>query len=576
MKTEYIKKILRPLIPKYVIAILLGLLLDLLVIGSTYISKLLIDDVLLSNNISLLQIFVVGFVFYYVFRNLATFLKEYLFSKHGYQILCDIRSYIFSAILSRFRFSSFTSEKQGYIMTLFSNWLNSISWFLSNILLTTITSCILMIIAFIILATANIKMFIITLVTLPLYGFVYFLFNDNIRKNRKAMMEKDVNVTQNLKDALDSIKEIRVLNTEEIFLKKYDQAQEEFKDYGLKYVVITSVYDSLSNIISILGNVIVLYFGGIEVFKGNMTIGTLVALNSIVALLYNPIEKIVNFNRLQQSFKAELDKLDDFMKKNIVDIDVKYRPYYLPDKAPESSDTVMQLDHVSFSYGNLNVLKHISINIMEGCSYAIVGENGSGKSTLINLMTGLLFPDDGNIFFCGKNIHESLYQFRSELGYVPQDTFLLNDTIINNIRFGRDTIPQTDLDVLINLCEVNEILSSNSMDLDTVIGEKGNKLSGGQKQKIALCRALYTNPKMLIIDEGTSNTDFDSESRILENIKKNFPKLSIVIISHRLSTIKTADNIIVLKDAEILEQGSTAALFHNQDSAFYRMFVNQM
>ena len=576
MKKDYIRDILKPLIPKYILAILLGVLLNLLIIGSTYISKFLLDEVLPSGNTSLLAIFVIGYLFYYLFRNFASFMKEYLFSKHGYKILCDIRSHIFSAIISRFSFSSFSSEKQGYIITLFTNWLNSISWFLYNILLTTVTECILLIIAFVVLAAANIKMFFITLATLPLYGVVYFLFNANIRRDRKAMMEKDADVTQNLKDALDSIKEIRVLNTESVFLDKYDMAQKEFTDYGLKYVIITSLYDSLSNIISILGNMVVLYFGGMEVFQGNMTIGTLIALNSIVALLYAPIERIVNFNRLQQGFKVELNKLDDFMQKNAAAADAKESPFYQPENPQMDEKTVLRLDKVSFSYGNLNVLNNISMDIREGRSYAVVGDNGSGKSTLINLMTGLLVPGGGNIFYCGTNIWQDLRQFRGELGYVPQDTFLLNDTIVNNIIFGRENCSHCSLEELMELCEVSDILKANSMEEDTLIGERGSKLSGGQKQKIALCRALYTGPKILIIDEGTSNTDFDSESRILEKIKKKFPKMSIVIVSHRLSTIRIADHIIVLKDAGILEQGSREQLFYNQDSKFYRMFVSQM
>ena len=566
MKKEYIKDILKPLVPKYILAIFLGVLMNLLIIGSTYISKFLLDEVLPSGDLSLLAIFVIGYFFYYLFRNSVSFMKEYLFSKHGYKILCDIRSHIFSSIISEFSYSSFSSEKQGYIITLFTSWLNSISWFLSNILLTTITECILLLTAFLVLAASNMKMFCVTLITLPLYGVVYFLFNPNIRKDRKAMMEKDADVTQNLKDALDSIKEIRVLNTEKVFLEKYDMAQKEFKDYGLKYVIITSLYDSLANIISILGNVVVLYFGGMEVYQGNMTIGTLVALNSIVALLYAPIERIVNFNRLQQGFKVELEKLDDFMQRNIAIADVKERPCYQPSHQTADKALIMRLDNVSFSYGKLSVLKNISLDIKEGCSYAIVGENGSGKSTLINLMTGLLAPDDGNVFFRGANIQQDLHQFRSELGYVPQDTFLLNDTIVNNIIFGREASSRCDLDELMDLCEVSDILKANSMDLNTAVGERGSKLSGGQKQKIALCRALYTGPSILIIDEGTANTDNDSESRIFDKIKKRFPKLAIVLISHRLSTIRTADNIIVLKDSGIADPGAEEQLFHSQES----------
>ncbi|GAA0121866.1 hypothetical protein UT300018_11820 [Clostridium faecium] len=387
-------------------------------------------------------------------------------------------------------------------------------------------------------------------------------------------MDTDVQVTQNLKDSLDSIKEIRILNTEDIFIEKYNLAQKEFSKQGLKYVIITAVYDSLANIVSIFGHIIVLYYGGLEVFSGNMTVGTLIALNSIVALLYSPIERVVNFNRLLQAFKIELGKLTEFLKNNISETDVKENVDYLPYANQKSKNVLLKLDSVSFSYGDLKVLENINFEIEKGYSYAIVGENGSGKSTLINLVTGLLSPNCGNIFFDGINIHQDLYKFRKQIGYVPQDTFLLNDSILNNITFGRKNDLKHDIEELLSVCEVDSLMKSNLSDLNTIIGEKGNKLSGGQKQKIALCRALYNDPKLLIIDEGTSNTDSDSERRILNNIKRAFPDLSIILISHRLSTIKSADNILVLKDSRIIENGNVDKLY-SKGSEFYKMFANQ-
>lgn len=551
MEKEYLIKTLKPLIPKYLVAIFCGLLLNLLVIGSTFILKFLVDNVLPSKDTSLLVIFVLGYLSFYVFRNIISFLKEFLFSKYGYKILSDIRNDIFSSITSKFSFSSFSSEKQGYIITLFRDWITAISWFLSNILLNTIAEGILLFIGLVVLAVVNLKLFFITLMTLPLYGLIYLCFNSKIRKSRMSMMDKDVEVTQNLKDSLDSIKEIRILNTEDIFIKKYNLAQREFNEQGLKYVITTAAYDSLANITSILGQIIVLYYGGIEVFSGNMTVGTLIVLISIVALLYSPIERIVNCNRLLQVFKIDLGKLTEFLKNNISDTNVKENVDYLSYTDEKNKEILLKLNGVSFSYDDLKVLENIELEIEKGYSYAIVGENGSGKSTLINLVTGLLSPNHGNVFFNGINIHEDLYEFRKQVGYVHQDTFLLNDSIINNITFGRNSYSPINIEELLNICEVDTFMKSNSLDLNTVVGERGNKLSGGQKQKIALCRALCNNPKLLIIDEGTSNIDLDSEMRILKNIKGTFPSLSIILISHRLSTINLADNVLELKDYNI-------------------------
>jgi ABC-type bacteriocin/lantibiotic exporter with double-glycine peptidase domain len=573
MEKEYLIKTLKPLISKYLVAIFCGLVLNLLTISATFIMKFLLDNVLPSKDTSLLTIFVLGYISFYVFRNIISFLKELLFSKYGYSILYDIRNDMFSSITTKFSFSSFTSEKQGYIITLFRDWITSISWFLSNILLNTIADFILLMIGLTVLAVVNLQMFFITLMSLPLYGLIYLFFNSKIRKKRMNMMDKDVEVTQNLKDSLDSIKEIRVFNTEDIFIEKYNCAQKEFNEQGLKYVIITATYDNLSNIASILGHIVILYYGGLAVFNGSMTVGTLIALNSIVALLFSPIERIVNFNRLLQVFKINVSKLTGFLSKNISVINVKENIDYLPYITQTNRNILLKFDKVSFSYENLNVLDNLNLEIIKGCSYAIVGENGSGKSTLINLVTGLLSPKSGNMFFDGINIHQDLYQFKKQVGYVPQETFLLNDSILNNITFGRKNDSKISIQELLSICEVDSLMKSNLLDLNAIIGEKGSKLSGGQKQKIALCRALYNNPKLLIIDEGTSNIDSDSEMRILKNIKITFPGLTILLISHRLSTIRLADNVLVLENSRIIEKGNVDQLY-NKGTKFYKMFAN--
>ena len=549
--------------------------MNILIISSTLITKILVDSVLPVENTTLLTMFVLGYLSFYVFRNIVSFLKNYLFSKHGYDILYTMRSDILSSIIAKFSFSSFSEEKQGYILTLFRDWVNSISWFLSNILLNTITECILLLLGAILLAVIHPKIFLITLFTLPIYALVYLGFNTKIRETRTDMMDKDVQVFHHLKESLDSIKEIRVFSTEEVFIDRYNLTQKEFNEKGLKYAILTAVYDSLANITSILGQIIVLYFGALEVFRGTMTLGTLLALNSIVALLYNPIERIVNFNRLIQVFRVELSELAAFMKNNFPALDVREQRDYLASNTEKSSTTLLELSGVSFSYSDLNVLENIHLKIEKGCSYAFIDENGSGKSTLLNLITGLLAPNSGNIFYNGVNIHEDIGQYRRQVGYAPQETFFLNDSIRNNITFGRNNDMDVELEELISLCEVDNFMKTNALDLDTIIGEKGNKLSGGQKQKIALCRALYMNPKILICDEGTVNVDSDSEQRIISKIQARFPELAVIFVSHRLSTISAVDTIFVFKNGTIVEQGNPNQL-NATGSEFQKIFANQL
>lgn len=575
MEKENILKILKPLIPQYVVAISLGLFINLLIIGSSFLSKILIDNILPSNNVSMLIEFMIGYLSYFILKSMASFGRNYLFSKHGYRILFDIRGKVYSAIVSKFNFVAFSTENQGYIITLFRDWLNSISWFLSNVLLNTITDCLLLILTLALLAIIDLNMLCITLVTLPIYGFLYLFFNPKIKDTRKSMMEKDAIVTQNLKDSLDSIKEIRVLNAESVFTEKYNASQKEFCNLGLKYVITTAAYSSLTSIASVLGHVIVLLCGTLAVYDGKMSVGTLISLNSIVALLYSPVERIVGFNRVLQAFKIEMAKLNDVLRKNIsLDNPQKSVDYCIQSNSPKV-ETILGLSNVSFSYGERHILEGVCLNFEPGKTYAIVGENGSGKSTLINLITGLLVPSRGNVFFDGINIHNNLEQFRSHIGYVPQDTMLLNESIESNITFCRNAVSEHALEEVLHICEVDVIMKTNSMSIDTVIGEKGNKLSGGQKQKIALSRALYRKPKLLIIDEGTSNIDSDTEERILKRVKSVYPDMTIIIVSHRLSTVRKADRIIVLDKSQVAENGEYAQLLDN-GTVFRKIFANQI
>lgn len=575
MEIKYILKTIRPLFRQYVVAIIFGIVLNFFALGGSFLSSILVDQVIPSQSMSTINLFIVSYLCFFFFRYVVTFFRNYLFSKYGYRILYNVRGDVFSSIISKFNFQAFTSENQGYIITLFKDWLNSISWFLSNVLLSTIVDIILLVFVLLLLAMTNIKIFCAIIITLPVYGVLCVLFNSRIRETRKQMMDKDAEVTQNLKEALDNIREIRALNAENIFVEKYNKLQKEFCNYGLAHEATNAAYSSIAGFMSILGHAVIIYYGGIEVYSGQMTLGTLIMLNSIVALLYGPVEKLVGFNRVLQVFKMELSKLQCLLEKNISQMDTEKQADQRAHVEQQNEEILLQLCNISFSYGGKKVLEDTSLNMQRGKTYAFVGENGSGKSTLINIIVGLLPPDCGNVFFYGMNIQQNLMYFHKNIGYVPQDGILLNASIRDNITFGRSENSDIDLDRLLELCDVDKVMAANAFNLDTIVGEKGNKLSGGQKQKIALCRALYGKPKILIIDEGTANIDSDAESKMISKIKSEFPDLTIILVSHRLSSIRLADKIFVLQDSRILDEGDFEQLL-KASSVFNQIFSNQL
>ncbi len=574
---DFLKKTLKPFLPKYLFIITIGILLNILIIMSTFIAKVLVDKVLPSKNYKFLLMFILFYLSFYLFKSIINYLKEVFFSKYGYELLREIRTEFFSKIIFECDFLSFTNEKQGYIMTLFRDWINSISWFLSNILLNTLCDFILLLIVLLVIAKSNLIIFGTLIITIPLYGILYVIFNSKIRNQRKLMMDQDVLVTQQLKDSLDGIREIRSFNAQNSYIQKYSKIQNEFNESGIRYVKTSALYDCLSNIISFSGKGFILLICSILLFQEKMTLGLLLSISSLSSLVYSPVEKIVNFNRLFQVFKTEYEKLSDFTEKNFLRSPLgKKETFDIPEK---KQNIGLLISKVCFSYDNNTILNNINIFFEKGKTYTIVGENGSGKSTLINLIIGLIYPKTGDIYFNGKSIFKDLkdlQDYRKKIGYVAQDVFLSNDTIKNNVIFGRENLinENENYKKSIEICELNASLNPEMLKDNFLTGEKGNKLSGGQKQKVALCRALYGSPEILILDEGTSNTDSESEERIIKKIRKLYPELTLIMVSHRLSTIHMSDIIIYLKNGEIKEMESFEKLYR-EGTAFYKLFSNQ-
>lgn len=452
------------------------------------------------------------------------FIKNYLFSKYGYDILFDIRKDVFKKVINDFDFISFTSEKQGYIITLFQNWLTSIAWFLSNVILNTVSDA--------------------------------FLFLIGLKK-------------------------------------------------GLDYVVITYLYDSISKIISISGPLIILVAGSIEIIKGNLTIGLLISMNSIVDLLYAPIERIVNSLKLYQSFKAESVKLFDFINniiKNNIDLtaikkkeinkikttnkfinkenSTTTEKLNLVKNSNISSDTfykknyknLLKVKNLYFSYKN-NFLNKNKLN--KGDFIAIAGDNGSGKSTLINILCGLIEPDKGFVKFKDVSIFENLQNYNKYIGYTSLNNFFYNASILENILIGRQIKDKDFFNKILKITQVDRIIENKKDGLNFKTCNNGNNLSGGEKQKIALARALLLKPEILIIDEGTSNINSEDEEKILREIRNFLPELAIIMVSHRLSILKYPETIYVLHNGKIEEQGNFDFLI-SKKCIFYNLYKSQI
>lgn len=315
---------------------------------------------------------------------------------------------------------------------------------------------------------------------------------------------------------------------------------------GLIFIIILFIFSYATNTFNIASFVIIIYliqriFVYIGKFQGGIS-------GTIESMSY--LENVIKYKKDTIEFVENISK---------------GTPFYFNNE--------IEFKNITFSYDEVPILSDLNIKIKKGSMLGIVGSSGSGKTTIADLMLRLYEPNNGNITIDGKNINNiSILELRSSIGYVPQDTFLLNDTIENNIRFYNKNLSMEDIVTVAKQAHIAEYIDSLDDDYKTIIGERGTRLSGGQRQRIIIARTLAQKPKILILDEATSALDNESEQKIHEIITEFKGKKTIIIIAHRLSTIVECDKLIVLKDGKIVEKGEPKELLKNKESKFFKLY----
>jgi ATP-binding cassette subfamily B protein len=320
-------------------------------------------------------------------------------------------------------------------------------------------------------------------------------------------------------------------------------------------------------------NAIIIYFVASAVVENQLTFGMMLAIQSIIGSLNVPVEFFVGFSQQALEAKLSLERLNEIhLLDNEERLDMAF------DNTNEKIKDI-NLKEVSFSYNDINginILNDINISIAAGKVTAIVGASGSGKSTLLKLLVGFYDNYKGNITIGGtnfRNLNKRLW--RSKIGVVLQDTYIFNDTIQKNITVVDDKL---DYEKLIESCEIANILTfieSLPLGFNTIIGDLGVSMSGGQKQRLAIARAIYKNPEIIFFDEATNALDAKNERIIMQNFDNYFRGRTAIIVAHRLSTIKTADMIIVLDGGNVVEVGNHDELMQNK-SRYYELVINQL
>jgi len=528
-----------------------------------YASKNLIDEVIPSKDTEGLTILLVAVCTALLFQSISSFSLTRLLSVEAQHLISILRAKVQEKLLT-LPVSFFDNNKAGAIGSRVMTDVEGVRNLVGTGLVQLIGGSITAFISLAILIKINAQMTLFVLVPVTVFALIALKAFGYIRPIFRARGKINATVTGRLTETLNGIRIIKGFNAEAQEQRVFEKGVDDLFQNVKKSLTATAFMTSSSTFLLGLASASIMGMGGYFIMKNTMTYGEFVSFTLFLGFMIAPIVQMSNIgSQLTEAF-AGLDRTQELMKLP-QENDPKLRIIRL-----NQIEGNVSFNNISFSYDNkTEVLHNISFEASKGSVTALVGSSGSGKSTIAGLATAFLNPNSGQVLIDGVDLSKvDLKSFRSQLGVVLQDDFLYEGTIRENILFPRPDASEDDLLEAVNGAYVNEFTDRFTDGLDTLIGERGLKLSGGQKQRISIARALLANPKIVILDEATSNLDTQSEAYIQKSLEVLMKNRTTFVIAHRLSTIQKADQILVVEDGDIVERGKHQELIEAKGRYF--------
>ena len=549
---------------------ILSMILTSIGIITSFYYQVLMDNIVPSSSLEMLNyVSVITLCLFFVQIGL-NFLRGFLIVKLEQNIDIPIMlGYYNHALILPMKF--YSMRDTGEIISRFND-ASSIRDIVSEASLTIMMDTIMAVVGAVVLFNSNRLLFLISVVMLFLYGIIVFVYNKPIKKNNRKIMEMNSKVTSQFIETVNGIEIIKAFNQEDNEKEKTDKLYRKFLKRVFNGGVLSLSQQTVTMFVAVVGELVILWIGATYVIKGELTIGELITFNALLGYFIEPIKNLINLQPQIQTAIVAADRLGE-----ILDISPEYEKNDM--RTTYNSEIKFDnliISNLNFRYGTRDlVLKDINLKIKHGEKIAFVGESGSGKTTLAKLLVRLYEQEKGNIKLDSVDIRDfPISQIRNNFSYISQNAFLFSGTIKENLLFGNSDASDNDILRVCKICELEEYINSLPLKYNTRIEENGKNLSGGQKQRLAIARALLKNPKILIMDEATSNLDYITEKTIENTINKFSKNMTTIIIAHRLSTIKDCDKIFVFKDGQIVETGNHRDLL-KQRGYYYQLWNGQ-
>jgi ABC-type multidrug transport system fused ATPase/permease subunit len=517
------------------------------------LAGLAVNDVK-DGNVDRLTWIVIAFLIAAALNWVSSYFETYLVNFVGQRVLQDLRIQIFRH-LQELSIGFYSRSRAGVLISRLTNDVEALNQLVTDGIYTIVSAGLTLIGTAVILVALDARLALVTFLCFPILAGMSLWFRINSASAYRATREKLALVTAYLQETLSGVRIVRAFGQEERHKARLAELNAEYRDVNMRTVVLNAGYFPAVEWLSALATAAILLYGGSRAIDGAVSIGVLVAFVGYLSNFFDPIQQLSQVYTTYQAGMAALDKIFELLDEE-PDLEDAPGAIDLPPIRGEIS-----FDHVSFRYGVEQdsgfALRDVDLVVPPGQTVALVGATGAGKSTLVKLVARFYDPVEGAIRIDGHDLRQITQRsLRAQLGIVPQEGFLFSGTIRENVAFGRPDASDEDVREAATAVGAHEFISGLPNGYDTEVGERGIQLSAGQRQLVAFARAACADPRILILDEPTSNVDVHTEGRIEHGLRRLLAGRTAIVIAHRLSTIRGSGRILVMEHGRVVESGT--------------------